>query len=43
MFHPVRETGVTLYAAKLERYGEVKDIPPVSALNTQISWSSSDP
>lgn len=38
MFPSVRETGVPLYAVKLEQYGEVKDIPSVSdALRTSLA------
>ncbi|KAG8213327.1 hypothetical protein J3R82DRAFT_11808 [Butyriboletus roseoflavus] len=32
MSQAVRETGVPLYAARLEQYGEVKDIPPSSII-----------
>ncbi|KAG6374421.1 hypothetical protein JVT61DRAFT_4458 [Boletus reticuloceps] len=32
MCHPVKETGVPLYAVRLEQYGEVKDIPPSSII-----------
>jgi len=30
MFEVIKETGVPLYAVRLELYGDVKDIPPVS-------------